>query len=351
MHNALRRLRKRWFDAVIALAGVAVIAVVFLVILPRIADYGEVWRFVRGVSWPWLVVIIGAAAINVITFAPPLMAALPGIRFRPALAVTLASTASTYVAPGGPALGMTLSFAMLRGWGFCGRAVTVAVTVTAVWNQFVTFGMSALSLGLLTLSGGRQPLLQTAALIGFLVFLGSVGGFAVVLSSARQARTAGDLMARVATALLRLGRRGGVTWSGESFVRFRADTFDLLRRRWHVLTIATLLGHLTVYLVLIVTLRALGVTGGEVSLAESFAAWTLARVIAAIPITPGGFGTVELGLTSALVLFGGPTSEVVTAVLVYRFLTVGPPLILGVIAGATWRRHNPAALGETIEGT
>ncbi len=349
MHNALRRLRKRWFDALIAAAGIGVIAVVFLVVLPRIADYGDVWRSVRSVSWPWLAVMLGAAAINVVTFAPPLMAALPGMRFRPALAVTLASTASTYVAPGGPALGMTLSFAMLRGWGFNARAVTVAVTVTAVWNQFVTFGMPAVSLGLLTLSGGRQPLLQTAALIGFVVFLASVGGFAIVLSSARQARTVGDLAARATSALLRLGRRDGVTWSGATFVRFRADTFDLLRRRWHVLTMATLLGHLTVYLVLIVTLRALGVSGDEVSLAESFAAWTVARIIAAIPITPGGFGAVELGLTSALVLFGGPTSEVVAAVLVYRFLTVGPPLILGVIAGATWRRHNPGGLDIASE--
>lgn len=341
MQHALGRLRKRWLDAVIALAGVAVIAVVFLVILPRVADYGDVWRSVRVVSWPWLAMLIGAAAINVVTFAPPLMAALPGIRYRPALAVTLASTASTYVAPGGPALGMTLSFAMLRGSGFTGRAVTVAVTVTAIWNQFVTFGMPAVSLGLLTLTGGRNPLLQSAALVGVVVFLASVGGLAVVLSSARGARAAGDLVARAATALLRIVRRGGVAWSGENFVRFRADTVDLLRRRWHVLTIATLLGHLTVYLVLIVTLRALGVSGGEVSLAESFAAWTLARIIAAIPLTPGGFGPVELGLTSALVLFGGPTSEVVAAVLVYRFLTVGPPLVLGVIAGATWRRHNP----------
>jgi len=349
MHNALRRLRKRWLDAVLALAGLGVILVVFLVILPRVADYGAVWRAVRAVSWPWLALLIGAAALNVVTFAPPLMAALPGIRYRPALAVTLASTASTYVAHGGPALGMTLSFAMLRGSGFTGRAVTVAVTVTAIWNQFVTFGMPAVSLGLLTLTGGRNPLLQSAALAGVVVFLASVGGLAVVLSSARQARVVGDLLASATTTLLRVVRRGGVAWSGETFVHFRSDTFELLRRRWHVLTIATLLGHLTVYLVLIVTLRALGVSGGEVSLAESFAAWTLARIIAAIPLTPGGFGPVELGLTSALVLFGGPTSEVVAAVLVYRFLTVCPPLVLGVIAGATWRRHNPAALGAIVD--
>jgi hypothetical protein len=28
-------------------------------------------------------------------------------------------------------------------------------------------------------------------------------------------------------------------------------------------------------------------------------------------------------------------------VLVYRFLTVVPTLVLGLLAGATWRRHRP----------
>jgi hypothetical protein len=31
----------------------------------------------------------------------------------------------------------------------------------------------------------------------------------------------------------------------------------------------------------------------------------------------------------------------VTAVLVYRFLTIVPTLLLGLLAGATWKRHRP----------
>jgi uncharacterized protein (TIRG00374 family) len=219
----------------------------------------------------------------------------------------------------------------------------------AVWNQLTTFGMPALALALLTIAGGAHPLLRTAALAGVAVFAVTVVGFAVALSSRTQARWVGDVAASWASRALRAVRRGPVGWSGETLVRFRDDTFELLRARWHVVTVATLAGHLTVYLVLIVTLRALGVSGGEVSLAESFAAWTVARIIAAIPITPGGFGPVELGLTGALVAFGGPTSEVVAVVLVYRFLTVGPPVVLGVIAGATWRRlHDLSTAEDTL---
>ena len=46
-----------------------------------------------------------------------------------------------------------------------------------------------------------------------------------------------------------------------------------------MLTLATLAGHLTVYLVLLVSLRVLDVTAGEVSAVEAFAAWSLVRLL------------------------------------------------------------------------
>ena len=136
-------------------------------------------------------------------------------------------------------------------------------------------------------------------------------------------------------------RRGPVTFGGASFVRFRNDVVDLLARRWHVLTLATLSGSLTVFLLLVLSLRAVGVSASEVDAIEIFAAWSLVRIIGAIPITPGGFGVVELGLTTALVAFGGANAEVVAAVLIYRFLTVVPTLVLGGLAAVTWRQRPP----------
>ena len=132
-------------------------------------------------------------------------------------------------------------------------------------------------------------------------------------------------------------RRGPVTFGGASFVRFRSEVVDLLARRWHVLTLATLAGSLTVFLLLVLSLRAVGVPASEVDVIEAFAAWSLVRIIGAIPITPGGFGIVELGLTTALVAFGGANAGVVAAVLIYRFLTVVPTLVLGGLAAMTWR--------------
>ena len=95
----------------------------------------------------------------------------------------------------------------------------------------------------------------------------------------------------------------------------------LIRRRWFFLTAATLAGHLTVFVVLLASVRAVGIPRVEVTIVEAFAAWTLARILGAIPITPGGVGFVELGLTGALVAFGASNAEAVAATLIYRFLT------------------------------
>jgi uncharacterized protein (TIRG00374 family) len=236
---------------------------------------------------------------------------------------------------------MAVSFAMLRGWGFSGRPVALAVTITGVWNQLVIFGFPVIALGLLTLEGGTNPLLKTMALVGAAVLGGVVVALVVGFSSPQLARRIGDLAARLVSWLKRLVRRKPVAWDGEAFVRFRKETMGLLGRRWHVITLATLAGHLSVFAVLLVSLRVLDVPAAEVTLIEAFAAWSIVRVLGSLPITPGGLGIVELGLTSLLVGFGGGQAEVVAAVLVYRFLTIVPTLLLGLAAAATWRRHHP----------
>jgi uncharacterized protein (TIRG00374 family) len=330
--------------------GIAVVVATFVFILPRIADYRDVWDVVKALSWTDIGLLAAATALNLATFAPPWMAALPGLRFRQAFVVTQASTASTYIAPAGVAVGMALSLAMLRAWGFAAAPVSLAVAVTGVWNQLAMLAFPAVGLGLLALTDTPHAALDTIAFIGLAIFVVVVGGFAAGLSTPRLARRVGDLAARAASWSRRLIRRKPVAWGGDAFVRFRTRTNSLLKRRWHVLTLATLAGHLTVYVVLLVALRVFGISADEVSAVETFAAWSLVRLLGSIPITPGGLGVVELGLTTALVGFGGDQVDVVAAVLVYRVLTVGPTLLIGLLAGATWRRHRPDSVPTDAAG-
>jgi putative heme transporter len=325
-----------------AALGVAVVIATFVFVLPRIANYGDVWRVVRELSWSQIGLLAGATGLNLATYAPPMQAALPGLRFRQAFVLTQTSTASTYVLPGGAAVGMGVSYGLLRGWGFTGKPVTLAIALTGAWNQFVLLGFPIVALALLTVSNERNALLQSVAFIGLAIFVAAAGAFAAGLSSARLAKWVGGIAAQAVNSGLRILRRRPVRWNGRSFVGFRNDAIGLLRRRWHVLTLATLAGHVTVFLLFLVSLRVLEVSANEVTVIEAFAAWSLARLLGSLPITPGGIGIVEVGLTSILVGFGGENAEVVAAVLVYRFLTIVPTLLLGLLLGATWRLHKPA---------
>ena len=84
---------------------------------------------------------------------------------------------------------------------------------------------------------------------------------------------------------------------------------------------------------------AFAVPASEVSVVEAFAAWSLARILGSFPLTPGGLGVVELGLTGALIGFDGNNAGVVAAVLVYRFLTIVPTVVFGSVAALTLRRR------------
>jgi putative heme transporter len=326
--------------------ALAVIVGTFVFVLPQVADYRDVWRVVKQLSWPQILVLLGATTLNLATYAPPLQAALPGISFGRAFRVTLASTASTFVLPGGAAVGLGVTYGMLRGWGFRGRPVPLALALTGIWNQFAMLVFPIVALALLTVTKESNAALQTVAFIGLALLVLGIGAFAGALASDRFAQWTGNTAAVVVSRVLGWIRRGPVKWGGASFVAFRREAVGLLSRRWHVLTLATLAGQLTVFGVLLACLRVFDVTAGEVSFVEAFAAWSLVRLLGSIPITPGGIGVVELGLTGALVGFGGSNAGVVAAVLVYRFLTIVPTLILGLVAAFTFRRHRPPDVAE-----
>jgi uncharacterized protein (TIRG00374 family) len=324
-----RRLRK----IILAAISGGIIIATFAYFLPTIANYGAVWGVVKTLSWEQVGALIGATALNLVTFAPPWMITLPGLSFLRAMQMTQASTALSIVVPGAAG-----SIAMLRVWGFRAADIARAVTLTSLWNQFMNLLFPIVAVFLLTISGDQTAALATAAFIGVAVLGVVVGAFVLVLVSNRLANDVGDAIARLTSWGLRKIRRRPVSWGGESFSRFRRDAGDFLEQRWHVLTLSALAGSLTVFGVLLVSLRVMGVSAAQVSLDEAFASWALVRLIASIPITPGGFGVVELGLTGTLVGFGGHNAPVVAAVLVYRFLTVVPTLVLGLVGAFTWRR-------------
>jgi len=334
-----RQTRARLALRVVATA--AVVVVIFVGVLPRIANYSDVWATISDMTWLEVVTLLMVTVWNVVTYWFVLVAALPGLRYGQAAVANQASTAIANTVPAGAALGVGVTFAMYRSWGFSRVAVTRSVVVSGIWINFVKLGLPVVALALLAIEGDVSVALVVASLIGVAALVASVVVFAMLLSSDRMARSIGTAAGRlVSRPLARLGRRPVTSW-GPAVARFRADTIDLVGSRWLALTVTSVISQLSLAAVLLTTLRHVGLDQETLSWITVLASFAFVRLISALPITPGGVGVVELGYVAALTigLDEGQQVRVVAAVLVFRFLTYFLPIPVGAIAYVYWRAN------------
>lgn len=317
--------------------SLAIVAAVFVFALPAIARYGPVWSELRSLRPSWLAGLAAAVLLNALTSALPWRVLLPGLSFVSALRITQASTALITVLPGGAPTGMALSFAMLRTRRVGREAAGLTVALTGIWSQLSTFLFPVIGLVAVSAGGSLPRPVVWVAVAGVVLIAIAVVLLFLALAGRRRALILGTTTRTAAAALLRIARRSPPAWSRTGILRLRRNTLRTMRAHGVSLTLATLANQLTGFVVFDLSLRALGIGTAQVSVAESFTAWSVARLIESLPLTPGGLGLVELGLTGTLLGFGAPHTPLVAAVLLYRGLVVVPTLVLGGIAGLTWK--------------
>jgi putative heme transporter len=342
------RAAKRSSPARMALkVGVSLVLVVgiFYYLLTGI-ELGQVWAEIQAMTWREDLLLGVIAVWNLATYAFVWMSVTPGLGFWRAMVMTQATTAVTNTVPGGSAIGVAMTYMMLGGWGYSRSRTSVAVLVSGVWNAFAKLGLPVLALALVALQGGASGARVVGALLGIGGLVAAVVVFALLLRSEQMAERFGVLAGRSASRLLRLIRRPPVHGWEVATVKFRARTLELLEHGWVPITVATVVSHLSLYLVLLTTLRAVGVSDAEVSWAEVLAVFAFARLATAIPFTPGGAGVVEAVLIGLLVAAGGDREQVTAAVLVYRALTWALPILVGVVCYLWWRRQRSFTQSE-----
>ncbi|SDG11588.1 conserved hypothetical protein [Blastococcus aurantiacus] len=322
-----------------AVLSLALVAGVFVWFLPQFTSLADVWTSVRGMTWVEMAVLVVAAAWNLATYQFVMVATTPGLTLRQALVSTQTTTAVSNTVLGGAAVSLGLTYAMNSSWGFSHSRTSVALLVSGLWNNFAKLGLPVLALALLALSSPPSAGRVAAGLAGLAALVVSVALLGALLRGREQAERIGAAAGRVASALRRPFGRGPVTGWERATTKFRDRTALLLRARWHWITLATLISHLSLFLVLLLALRFVGVEADQVSAVEALAVFASARLLTAVPFTPGGLGVIELALITGLSAAGGPRTLVAAAVLVFRALTYVLPIPVGLGSYLFWR-HN-----------
>jgi uncharacterized membrane protein YbhN (UPF0104 family) len=321
--------------------SVLIVAGVFGFALPHIAAYGGVWASLTAMSWSGIALIGAAAAVSQLSTWLMIGAVLPSLRLRDAAVVNLSSSAVANTVPGGGAVAMGVSWAMLSGWGVGAAEYARYTLVSGFWNVFARLGLPVVALVALVIVGRSDMALQAAAYTGAGVLLVSAVGFRVMLRSERFALLVGRAAGRVLAVGCRLARRKPPQRVPGMLLDFSAGASGLLAERGLRITVTTVASNLSLWLVLLACLHSSGLSQEQIPWEVSLAAFAFVRLLSVLPVTPGGVGVVELGLTGPLIvgLDAAAAARVAAAVLLYRAVTYLLPVPLG--AGAyLWWRHS-----------
>ena len=335
--KAKRRARLRLVLS--ALFSIALVVLIFWKLLPQFASLSDIWASITAMTWLELTTLVIAALWNLTTYWFVMVATMPGLTYPQAAVVTQSSTAVANTVPAGGAIGIAVSYSMYDSWGFSRSRSSVSLLVSGIWNNFAKLGLPILALALLAFSGGPGGGRLVAGLAGLAGLIGAIVIFSLMLRTDELARRIGSGLGRVASAVRRPFGRPPVTGWDHATSKFRSRTIRLLRARWHWITLATLVSHLSLYFVLLLCLRHIGVSNSQVSWIEVLVVFSFARLLTAIPFTPGGLGLVEAALIAGISGYGGSNADVAAAVLVFRALTYVLPIPIGVVTYLFWKRN------------
>jgi uncharacterized protein (TIRG00374 family) len=319
--------------------SLVVVVAIFWFVFRQFADVSSVWAAIKTLTWREVVWLAVATIWNLITYWLVVVVATPGLRIPQAGVLTQSTTAVANTVPAGGAIAVGLTYTMLSSWGFSKSRGTLSILITGIWNNFVKLGTPILALAVLALQGQPGGGRIVAAVVGLVALIGAILVFTLILAREQFAIRFGLVTERWASKVMRVFKRGPATGWDLAVTKFRSRVIGLVSRRWLPLTLATVVSHLSLYSVLLVCLRVMGVSDAEVGWAQVLAVFAFARLVTAIPITPGGAGVVELALITGLTAAGGDDAQVVAAVLLFRILTFVLPILIGAGTYVFWRRN------------
>jgi uncharacterized protein (TIRG00374 family) len=311
-------------------------AVSLYLVAPSLLDVFGSWEELNRFGAGWLAAM---AALQLATLACLWALQHVALRARGWYAVItsqLAGNALSKIAPGGGAVGAALQYRMLVQSGLPPAATVAGLTAVSLLVFAAVLALPVLAVPAIIRGAVNQSLVQ-ATIVGAVVFVALFAAGAVCVASDRPLRWVGRIVQRVRNRLRRHAEP--LTGLPSRLVRERDRILGTLGPRWKRALLATVGRWAFDYATLVAALAAVGSRPRPALVLLAFCA---AQILAQIPITPGGLGFVEAGLTAMLKLAGVPAGAAVLATFAYRLFSYWLPLPLGAIGFVAHRRRYPA---------
>lgn len=329
------RARSWWRRAlrVVVWLVVAVFAWIALTRLVGAVDWGAVAdAFATLPLWvvlPLLVALLVRQVLN----AVPLERYVAGLSLFRSLQNDLAAGLVGAFTP--PPADVVIRVSMFRAWGVDPAQGLAGVGLNTATFYAVRFGVPVVGIALLALGEGADLGQVVSTVLCAIVAAACLVGLAMLLRSSALA----DWLGRTAARAVRRVRRSVEedVWAAY-LVDLRERTSDRLRTGL-VPALLSLVAMVVVDgLMVVLTLRAVGVPTSVVTVVDVLAAFLVAYPLTLLPMF--GFGVLDAVLVGAWTTIAGAVweADLVAAVLVWRVVTLVGPLVLGVLVVLLWRR-------------
>ena len=322
------------------LLSLALVLFIFLGVIPQFASYQDAWTAISNMGVGWLVAILIAATVNQISFVWPYQAVLEHLRFRHGFIETQTTTAISNTVPAGGAVAIGMTFRMFGSFGFANVPISTAVVATGIWNLAFKFGLPIVAVILVVVTGQNAGGAIGAAVLGVVIIVISAVVLWLTFRSEKSAHWVGHLGDRVLNWCLHFFHKPSSDRLETSVLHFRDQTNDIVHRRGWMLTGTVLASQMAVFVLVLFCVRGVGIGSDEVSFLQVLLSFAVARLAGAIPITPGGLGTVDAAFIGMLTAFGANSSDALAADMVWRATTYFPPIFIGLGTYAFWKRND-----------
>jgi uncharacterized protein (TIRG00374 family) len=307
---------------------------VYLVLPGLIALFGSVPKL-REVFPAWFVPIFVLEALAFVSMWELMRIALDARGWFDVACAQLAGNALSRALPGGAATGATTMFQMLASAGFDRATTSTALTAVGLLSTGTLLVLPVLALPALFFGIAVRSELVRGAIFGGVLGIFVLTGASILLISDRVVEAVGQAVDWV-VAFVRRGHEAEHRFA-HRLVESRDFVRDALAESWTRAVPAALGNQLFDFGALYVSLLAVGSHADPILVLLAYVAGS---VLAMVPITPGGLGFVEAGLTGVLTLAGVSPDHAVLATLLYRLFSYWLPLPAGAIASVLFRQRH-----------